>query len=365
MAGKRDYYEVLGISRKASEEEIKKAYRRLARKHHPDVNPGDKEAEARFKELSEAYAVLADREKRAEYDQFGHAGARGTGFDFSDFDLSGFRTGGFDFGGFAYEDLFGDLLGRSRRRGPVRGDDLGYTLQIAFEDAYRGVDVPLAYAHSSGCDRCGGSGSEPGSSTASCPRCGGTGQEKVSQGPIQFARACPQCEGTGTVISNPCSHCAGRGIVDKQDRITVKIPAGVDTGSKVRVAGKGNAGINGGAPGDLFITVQVGPHRFFRRDGSDIYLDLPLSFREAAQGDRIKIPLPDGKTTLLTVPAGTQGGQKLRLKEKGFPKLKGKGRGNLYAVVKIRVPKAPKGRAAELIEELDGVIDLDPREGLW
>ncbi len=365
MADKRDYYEVLGISRGASEDDIKKAYRRLARKHHPDVNPGDKEAETRFKELSEAYAVLSDKEKRAEYDQFGHVGARGTGFDFSDFDLGGFRTGGFDFGGFAYEDLFGDLLGRSQRQGPARGDNLSYSLRISFEDAYRGVDVPLAYGHSAACQRCGGNGSEPGSSTAACPRCGGTGREKVSQGPIQFARSCPQCHGTGKVVSNPCTACSGHGSVEKQERITVKIPAGVDTGSKVRVAGKGNAGRNGGPPGDLFINVQVEPHRFFRRDGADINLDLPLSIKEAAMGGKITIPLPDGKTTNLTVPPGTQGGQKLRLKEKGFPRLKGRGRGNLFAVVKIKVPKAPKGRAGELIDELDRVLDVDPRKGLW
>ncbi len=362
---KRDYYEVLGTARGASEDEIKKAYRRLARKHHPDVNPDDKEAESRFKELSEAYAVLGDKEKRAEYDQFGHAGARGTGFDFSDFDMGGFRNGGFDFGGFAYEDLFGDLLGRSRRPGPVRGENLNYSLKVSFEDAYKGVEVPMTFSHSAVCDRCHGDGSEPGSSRVSCPRCGGTGQEKIAQGPIQFAHACSRCQGTGKIVSNPCSSCGGLGSRDKQERITVKIPAGVDTGSKVRVPGKGNAGSNGGPPGDLFISVEVPPHRYFRREGSDIYLDLPLSYREASLGDKISVPLPDGKTTLLTVPPGTQGGQKLRLKGKGFPRLKGKGRGSLFAVIKIKVPKGPKGKVADLIEELERTMDMDPREGLW
>ncbi|TNF50167.1 molecular chaperone DnaJ [bacterium] len=365
MRVKRDYYEVLGLSKGASEDEIKKAYRRLARKHHPDVNPDDKEAETRFKELSEAYAVLGDKEKRVEYDQFGHAGAAGTGFDFSDFDMGGFRTGGFDFGGFAYEDLFGDLLGRSRRQGPVRGDNLSYSLKVPFEDAYSGVEVPMTYGHTAVCERCHGDGSEPGSSPVSCPRCGGTGQEKVSQGPIQFAHACSQCQGTGKIVSNPCSSCGGQGSHEKQERISVKIPAGVNTGSKVRVSGKGNAGSNGGPPGDLFITVKVPPHKYYRREGSDIYLELPLSFREASLGDKINIPLPDGKKTLLTVPPGTQGGQKLRLKDKGFPRLKGRGRGSLFAVIKIKVPKAPKGKVADLIEELDREIDMDPRKGLW
>ena len=331
----KDFYEVLGVSRTASDEDIKKAYRRLARKYHPDVNPGDKKAEARFKEISEANAVLGDKEKRANYDQFGHAapGAGQGGFDASNF---GFGTaGGQGFGGGAgdfhvYEDLFGDLLGRSRRPGPVRGDDLGYSLRITFEDAFKG-----------------------------------TGQEKIAQGPIQFAHACSRCQGTGRIIAKPCSQCGGTGSLRRQEKIRVKIPAGVDTGSKVRVAGKGNAGSRGAPPGDLFITVQVAPHKFFRRKGADIFLDLPLSIREAAVGDRISIPLPDGTTTLLTVPAGSQGGQKLRLKGKGFPRLKGRGRGNLYALIKIKVPKAPKGKAAELIKELDKVLDVDPRKGLW
>lgn len=366
----KDFYDVLGVSSSASDGEIKKAYRRLARKYHPDVNPGDKKAEARFKEVSEANAVLSDKEKRAEYDRFGHTGpgAGQGGFDASN---SGFGTAGgpgFDgsTGGFhVYEDLFGDLLGRSRKSGPVRGDDLGYSLRISFGDAFKGTEVPVSFSHTAACDRCHGDGSEPGSSTVTCPRCGGTGQEKIAQGPIQFAHACSQCHGTGRIIAKPCVRCGGSGSMRKQEKIRVKIPAGVDTGSKVRVAGKGNAGSMGAPAGDLFITVEVAPHKFFRREGADVYLDLPLSIREAAVGDRISIPLPDGTTTLLTVPAGTQGGQKLRLKGKGFSRLKGRGRGNLYAVIKIKVPKAPKGKAADLIKELDKVLGVDPRKGLW
>ena len=366
----KDFYDVLGVSRSASDAEIKKTYRRLARKYHPDVNPGDKKAEARFKELSEAYAVLSDKEKRAEYDRFGHAapGAGQGGFDSSNFGfgMAGEPGSGGGAGGFhVYEDLFGDLLGRSRRQGPVRGDDLGYSLRISFEDAFKGTEIPVSFSHSAVCDRCRGKGSEPGSSTASCPRCGGTGQEKIAQGPIQFAHACSQCRGTGRIIARPCTNCGGSGSLRKQEKIRVKIPAGVDTGSKVRVAGKGNAGSGGAPPGDLYITVEVAPHRFFRREGADVYLDLPLSIREAAMGDRISIPLPDGTTTLLTVPAGTQGGQKLRLKGKGFPRLKGRGKGNLYAIIKIKVPKAPKGKAADLIKDLDKVLNVEPRKGLW
>ena len=247
----------------------------------------------------------------------------------------------------------------------MRGEDLSYSLKVSFEDAYKGVEIPLAYGHSAACDRCGGSGSEPGTAPVTCPRCQGTGQEKLAQGPIQFAHACPQCQGSGQIIAQKCSQCGGAGSQAKQDRISVKIPAGVDTGSKVRVSGKGNAGHRGGPAGDLYIMVEVTPHRFFRREGVDVYLDLPLSFREAAMGGKISIPLPDGGKTVLTVPPGTQGGQKLRLKDKGFPRLKGRGRGNLYALVKIKVPKAPKGRAGELIEELDQALDVDPRKGLW
>ncbi|MFV2082384.1 MAG: molecular chaperone DnaJ [bacterium] len=360
MTDKRDYYDVLGISRGTSEDDIKKAYRKLARKYHPDVNPGDKDAEARFKEVSEAYAVLSDKKKKAQYDQFGHGAPGAGGFDSSDF---GFGTGSDGF--HVYEDLFGDLLGRSRRRGPVRGTNLNYSLTVSFEDAYRGVDTPLMYGHDAVCDKCGGSGSEPGSSEVGCPRCGGTGQEKIAQGAFHFAHACSQCRGSGKIISQPCVVCRGTGSAQKQERITVKIPPGVDTGSKVRVAGKGDAGQNGGPPGDLYITVQVQPHRYFRREGSDIYLDLPLTFREASMGDKIKIPLPGGSGTVLTVPAGTQGGQKLRLKGKGFSHLKGKGRGDLYAITKITVPKAPRGKAKEMIEELDGVLSMDPRKDVW
>ncbi|MGD8353103.1 MAG: molecular chaperone DnaJ [Pseudomonadota bacterium] len=366
MADKRDYYEVLGLSKGASADEVKKAYRKLARKHHPDVNPGDKKAEDRFKEISEAYAVLSDEKKRAEYDQFGHAGQQGAGFDFSNFDFGGFRTGGFDIGGFTYEDLFGDLFGgRTRRRGPSRGEDLSYRLKVTFEDAYKGGEIPIMFNHMAVCDRCGGNGAEPGSGTSTCPRCHGTGQEKVAQGAFQFAHACPQCNGTGTIISKPCSRCSGQGSVGKQEKLTVKIPAGVDTGSKVRVAGKGNAGEMGGPPGDLFILVEVGSDTLFKRDGANVSFDLPLTFGEAALGSKVRIPLPGGGTTTLTVPPGTQGGQKLRLKDKGFPRLKSKGRGDLYAVIKIRVPKAPKGKAGDLIRELDETLDMDPRKGLW
>ncbi len=367
MADKKDYYETLGVSRDAKEEELKKSYRRLARKHHPDVNPGDKDAEARFKEISEAYAVLSDSEKRSQYDRFGHGGAGGQGFDFSNVDFGGFQTGGFDFGGGfgAYEDLFGDLMGKSRRHSSKRGENLSYSLKISFEDAYKSVEIPIMFGHTANCDHCKGSGSEPGSKPEICPRCQGSGQEKIAQGPYQFAHACPQCQGQGKVITKLCSTCSGRGHAQKDERINVKIPAGVDTGSKVRVSGKGNAGSNGGPPGDLFIIVEVGPHRTFKRDGANVSFELPLTFREASMGDKINVPLPDGKSTMLTVPPGTQGGQKLRLKGKGFKRLKGKGSGDLFASVKITVPKSPKGKAASLIKELDEALEMDPRKGLW
>ena len=365
MAEKRDYYEVLGVSKGASDDEIKKAYRKLARKHHPDVNPGDQEAENRFKEISEAYAVLSDEKKKGEYDRFGHAGQGGAGFDFSDFDFGGFRAGGFDVGGFTYEDLFGDLFGRTRRQSPARGQDLAYSLKVSFEDAYQGVEVPIMFDHAVTCDRCGGKGAEPGSGTTSCPRCQGSGQERVSQGAFQFAHACSQCNGSGQIIGKPCNVCTGRGSVNKSDRINVRIPAGVDNGSRVRVAGKGNAGARGGRPGDLYITVHVRSHKIFRREGADVSFDLPVTYSEAAKGAKIQVPLPDGGKTILTIPPGTQGGQKLRLKDKGFPKLKGRGRGHLHAHVKIKVPRVISGKVSQILDELDKVLDMDPRKGLW
>ncbi len=361
MTAKRDYYEVLGVARTASPDDLKKAFRRLARKYHPDVNPGDKDAEGRFKEVNEAYSVLSDPEKREKYDRVGPegmSGGAGPGFDPSQFGYRG-GYGGFG-GGPGIEDLFGDLFGRRRAAAPEAGEDIGLVVRITFADAYRGVEVPVTLDREAPCGRCSGNGAEPGTKVSNCPRCRGTGQEKVAQGFFNFSHPCPQCGGSGKVVSTPCSECRGTGTRAREERLTVRIPAGVGEGSRVRVAGKGNAGAKGGAPGDLYIEVQVEPHPSFRREGNDVNLDLPLSFREAALGAQVTIPLPDGGEAVLTVPPGTQGGQKLRLRGKGFPDLRGRGRGDLYAAARVLVPKGVEGRARELVEELDRLL---PREG--
>jgi molecular chaperone DnaJ len=356
MAARRDYYEVLDVPRTATPDEIKKAFRRLARKYHPDVNPGDKTAEARFKELNEAYSVLSDRDKRERYDSFGHQDASGAG--------PGPGSGGFDFSGFGsggagFEDLFGDLFGRRRPGGPEPGGDIGVAVRISFTDAYRGVEMPVTVEREAACARCGGSGGEPGSKTAACPRCKGSGQVGTSQGIFRFAQPCPQCGGRGKTAANPCSGCRGSGLAVRKETLAVRIPAGVGGGSRVRVAGKGNAGERGGLAGDLYILIEVASHRFFRREGSDVFLDLPLSFREAALGAKVAIPLPDGGEAMLTVGEGAPCGQRLRLKGKGFPDLRTGARGDLFAVVKVAVPARVGEKERKLIEELDRAL---PRE---
>ncbi len=357
MAAKRDYYEVLEVPRTATPEEMKKSFRRLARKYHPDVNPGDKTAESRFKELNEAYSVLSDRERREKYDRFGHqsapAGAPGPG------------GGGFDFSGFGgqggagFEDLFGDIFGRRRPGEPEPGGDIGVAVRISFADAYRGIEVPVTLEREAACARCGGSGSEPGSKVSLCARCKGTGQVGATQGFFRFSQPCPQCGGRGKVVANPCRDCRGSGLALRNETLEVRVPAGVGSGSRVRVAGKGNAGERGGAAGDLYILVEVAPHRFFRREGNDVFLDLPLSFREAVMGAKVAIPLPDGGEAMVTVGAGTPCGQKLRLKGKGFRDLRSGARGDLFAVVKVAVPSRVGEKARRLIEELEQAL---PRE---
>jgi molecular chaperone DnaJ len=367
MANEQDFYEVLGVSRKASDKEIKGAYRKLARKWHPDVNPGNAEAEERFKRISQAYEVLSDADKRAKYDQYGQ--------EWQQAQQTGQWQGG-DFGNFVYQthgagsfsDLFGDLFGQFRtgpamrttsrqQAGPERGQDIEYELPIEFAEAIQGGQKALTLSIADRCAECDGVGGK----TQTCQTCGGTGQG--SGGFMGFASSCPQCQGTGRQVVSRCGGCGGTGEVLRNRRISVKIPPGVDTGAKIRLAGEGGRGARNGPPGDLILTLHVHPHKFFLRHGDDIDIKLPLSVTEAALGAKIAVPTVDGRVTL-TIPPGTQGGQKFRLRGQGANRRGGSDRGDQYVEVYIAAPKHLNKRQKELMEELAGTLDEDPREGL-
>jgi len=344
---KRDYYEVLGVSKGASDDEIKKAYRKLAKKYHPDVNPGDQAAEAKFKEVNEAYSILSDKEKRARYDQFGHAGVDpnygaggpggGFGFDMGDIDL-GDIFGSFFGGG------FGGFGGSSsaRRNGPQKGESLRANLTITFEEAAFGCEKEINLNRSEECEACHGSGCEPGTTAETCPDCRGTGVVRVQQRTGGFAfsstAACARCRGTGKIIHSPCKACSGSGSVKKSKRVTVSIPAGIDDGQAVSLRGQGNAGKNGGPAGDLIVGVRVKPSNQFRRDGTTVLYEQPVTFYQAVMGAELEIPTIDGKVKY-NLPAGTQPGTTFRLRGKGIPELRGRGRGDQYVTVQIQVPR--------------------------
>ena len=334
---KRDYYEVLGLSKGASEDDIKKAYRQMAKKYHPDMNPGDKEAEAKFKEVNEAYAVLSDPDKKAKYDQYGHAA-----FDPS----SGFGEGFGDFG-FDFSDIFSNIFGggggtSSRWRASVRGDDIAVRVSLTFEEAVFGVKKDISYQKVQKCSECNGSGAAKGTSAKTCPTCKGTGQVKTQQrtpfGVMQSSRTCDACRGRGKIIETPCKNCRGTGYEKVTKKLEVSIPAGIDDGQRIVLREKGSDGENGGRAGDLIIVVNVRKHDIFERDGSDIYCEVPITFSEATLGAEIDIPTLEGKMKY-RVPEGTQSGTVFTLRQKGVQNVNYKTRGNLYVTVVVEVPK--------------------------
>ena len=340
---KRDYYEVLGVAKTASDDELKKAYRKLAKQYHPDMNPGDKGAEAKFKEINEAYEVLSDKDKRAKYDQFGHAGV--------DPNFGGGGFGGYgdfgDFGDFGFGDILGDLLGggfggrSANRSGPQRGESLRAGVTISFEEAAFGCEKEISLTRLESCESCHGSGCAPGTTAEVCPDCRGSGTVRVQQrmGGMAFTSSapCSRCRGTGKIIHQPCKSCGGGGNVRKQRKISVSIPQGINDKQAVSLRGQGNAGANNGPAGDLIVEVRVKPHPYFQREGTSVLYECPVSFYQAAMGAELEIPTIDGKVKS-TLPAGTQPGATFRLRGKGIPELRGRGRGDQYVTVQVRVP---------------------------
>lgn len=361
---KRDYYEVLGVERGASDAELKKAYRRLAMKYHPDRNPGDKEAEEKFKEANEAYEVLSDAGKRTAYDQYGHAGVD-----------PNMGAGGAGFGGANFSDIFGDVFsdffGGARggaRGGPQRGSDLRYTLELDLEEAVRGTTVTIRVPTLAECKTCHGSGAKPGTSPVTCTTCGGIGQVRMQQGFFSVQQTCPRCHGTGKMITDPCTSCQGHGRVEEQKTLSVKVPPGVDTGDRIRLSGEGEAGAAGGPAGDLYVVVNVREHAIFQRDGKNLYCEVPISFTDAALGGELEVPTLDGRVKL-KIPEGTQTGKLFRLRGKGVAPVRGGAPGDLMCRVVVETPVNLDKRQRELLEELRGSLEHDrshsPRANGW
>jgi molecular chaperone DnaJ len=358
---KRDYYEVLGVGKDSTKDDIKKAYRRLAIQYHPDKNPGDKSAEERFKEATEAYEVLGDDQKRQAYDQFGFAGVEGVGGAGSAQDFSSvFKDfedifGGFGGGGFSniFDTLFGGGGGDGRSRGEraTRGANLRYDLELSFEQAVFGAALEIAYTKNDSCRTCKGSGSADGAGKRVCPTCQGSGQVRRSSGFFSIAQACPSCRGEGSVIEKPCRDCAGSGLAKKKQKIKVTIPAGVEDGKRVSIPGQGDSGPNGGIPGDLYVFMHVRGHEYFERDGADLYCAIPISLTMAALGGEVAFATIDGKKIKISVPAGSQNGKMLRVREEGVP-VPGARRGDLYLKILVQVPQKLTKRGRELLEQL-------------
>jgi len=362
---KRDYYEVLEVTKTATDTEIKSSYRRLAMKFHPDRNPGDELAEEKFKECAEAYAILADAQKRSLYDRFGHAGVSSATGGGAGFDPSVFA----EFGDFA--DILGNMFGFGgsgrTRGGPQRGADLRYDLEISFEESAKGAETSIQIPRQETCEKCSGSGAAPGSTANTCPQCKGHGQVRYQQGFFTVARTCAQCAGAGKIITKPCTQCRGAGRVARDRKITVKIPAGIATGQQLRLIGEGEAGSAGGPAGHLYVVVHVHEHAFFRRDGMNLFCEIPVNFTTVTLGGEIQVPTLDGHE-MVKVPEGTQTGTTLRLKSKGMPDVNGRGRGDLFATVQVQTPRKLTRDQRKLIEELAKALPTDkfeprPRSG--
>ncbi len=359
---KRDYYEVLGVGRSADEKELKAAYRKLAKQFHPDANPGDQKAEAKFKEVSEAYDILKDPQKKAAYDRFGHqafengmGGGRGPGAGFGpDFNSSMSDI---------FEDLFGDFMGgggRGGRRsgarggnGAARGADLRYNMEISLTEAFTGKTAQIRVPSSVSCDTCSGTGAKPGTAPKTCSTCGGHGAVRSQSGFFTVERTCPSCQGRGQVISDPCKDCGGQGRVTRERTLSVNIPAGVEDGTRIRLSSEGEAGLRGGPSGDLYIFLSVRPHEFFQRDGADLFCKVPVSMTVAAMGGDIEVPTIDGKKMRVAIPEGTQTGKQVRLKAKGMPVLRSSQMGDMYIQVAVETPVNLSKRQRELLKEFD------------
>ena len=364
---KRDFYEVLGVSRGASDDEIKKAYRKLAKQYHPDLNPGDKTAEAKFKEINEAYEILTDKDKRSRYDQFGHAGVD------PNFGAGGGGFGGFNMGDIDLGDLFGSFFGggfggaqRANPNAPRRGENLRTAVTISFEEAAFGCEKEITVTRSEPCQTCHGNGCAPGTTAEVCPDCHGTGSIRIQRGGGAFTFAtsapCTRCQGTGRIIHTPCPDCHGEGSVRKQRKLTVTIPAGIDNGQAISLRGQGGAGINGGPAGDLLISVTVRPSDKFRREGTAGYYDQPVSFAQAALGAKLTIPTIDGNVEY-TMPRGTQPGTTFRLRGKGFPSVNGRGRGDQFVTVRVEVPTSLTREQEEALNAFAEAMGEEEAEG--
>lgn len=359
MAQKRDYYEVLGVSKSATDAELKKAYRQIAKKYHPDLNPGDKEAEAKFKEANEAYEVLSDPQKRQQYDQFGHAAFENGGAG------AGYGAYG-DFGGFSdiFDSFFGggfsSFGGRSRKNGPQKGRDLHKSVTVTFREACFGVKKEISILKFESCDKCGGTGAKQGTSPEQCPVCHGSGQVSQTQrtpfGAFQTSSPCSHCGGSGQIIKDPCKACGGSGQVRKTKTLEINIPKGIDDGQTLTIRGEGEPGKRGGPNGDLYLEIRVQRDKIFQRDGYDVYVELPVTFAEAALGAKLVVPTIDGKIEL-SVPEGTQPDAKFVLKGKGIPYLRGSGRGNQYVIVKLEIPKRLSQKQKKLLQEFDSACE--------
>ncbi|MFA5478447.1 MAG: molecular chaperone DnaJ [Candidatus Muiribacteriota bacterium] len=359
---KKDYYEVLGLAKGAAPDEIKKTFRRLARKYHPDVNPGNKEAEEKFKEINEAYEILSDPKKKEQYDRFGHVGDGMNGFDFSNFGFGGFEEGGL---GDIFDAFFGDGFGSSsrRRNSAVRGRDIRTEIVLDFEEAIFGKEINLTIPKDSHCASCKGTGAKDGTKLKVCPQCNGKGKVMRSQGFFSVSTPCQTCGGQGKIIEEVCKECKGRGAIEKKEKLKVRIPAGIDNGQKVRVKNGGDDGINGGPAGDLIIFVRVKDHPFFQRNGSDIYVDIPIKFTTAVLGGKIKVPVLKNGEVNMTIPEGTQPGRIFRIKGEGVP-YSGSSRGDMMVRVDIEIPVGLNKEQKKLLSEFENTLTEKNQPGM-